>query len=519
MAERFLETTDALSSRAQTEESYFSTDHLKADLGVRSARGGAVTIGMQALKFLIFTGATVVLAHLLTPQDYGLVGMVTIVVSFVGMFQYLGLSTATIQWAELNHPQVSTLFWVNIALSAGITLLVLACAPLVAWFYGEPQLIPITQGFAVSIILRGMSIQHEALLVRQMRFTTIAINDLVALFLGVTAAVVAAMYGAGYWALVINQFVMTASTAAGVWMACRWRPGWPVRDVGLGRMLSFGGNLTGFNLVVFVARHIDNLLIGRVWGARELGLYSRAYQMLMLPLEQVNAPISSVVVPALSRLNDTPERYRGAFLKVLENIAMLTMPGVAFMIGAADWLVLLLLGPQWTASAHIFRLLGAAAIVQPLTYSGHWLFITQGRTREVFRWGLISGGIAVASIVAGLPWGALGVAASYALVDLIVTAPLLFWFAGREGPVRTGDFYRAIAPSFCAAIVTLVAVFGARPWLEPLPLAARLLAALAVAVVASLLVFAIIPAGRRALQNVAELVALLVRRSKSETAV
>jgi O-antigen/teichoic acid export membrane protein len=499
-------------------ERFFRTEHLKSDLGSRSARGGFVTLIAQGLKFLIFTAATVVLARLLTPQDYGLVGMVTIIVSFVGMFQYLGLSTATVQWAELGHRQVSTLFWVNLALSFAIALIVAACAPLVAAFYGEPRLVAVTLGLAAAFPLRGLSIQHEALLIRQMRFTTLALNDLVALAAGLIAAIAAATRGWGYWALVVNQLVMTTSTALGVWLAFRWRPGLPRRNTGLRRMLSFGGNLTGFNLITFVARNIDNLLIGKVWGAYQLGLYSRAYQMLLLPLEQVNAPFGSVAVPALSRLNDEPERYRAAFARVLEKIAMLTMPGVAFMIAAADWIVLLLLGPQWTQTARIFMLLGAAALVQPIAKSAHWLFTTQGRGREIFRWGLIGGSIAVTSIVVGLRWGAVGVAASYAATDLCVTTPLLFWYAGRKGHVRARDFYRTIAPSACAAICSLAAVWAARGALEPLPLAARIVAAFAVTVCVSLLVFAVIPAGRRALRGTAETLALLFRR-KSEPAV
>jgi O-antigen/teichoic acid export membrane protein len=503
---------------ADANERFFRTEHLKSRLGAAAARGGIVTFVAQGLKLLIFTVATVVLARLLTPQDYGLVGMVTIIVNFVGIFQYLGLSTATVQWAELNHRQVSTLFWVNLALSAGIGLIVAACAPLVAMFYGEPRLIWITLGFAAAIPLRGLSIQHEALLIRQMRFTTLAVNDLVALVAGLCAAILTAARGWSYWALVVNQLVLTSSTAIGVWLACGWRPGLPHRDTDLRRMLSFGGNLTGYNLVNFFSRNIDNLLIGKIWGAYQLGLYSRAYQMLMLPLEQVNGPFSSVAVPALSRLNDEPERYRAAFARVLEKIAMLTMPGVAFMIAAADWIVLLMLGPQWTQTARIFMLLGAAALVQPLARSALWLFTTQGRGREIFRWGVVGGAIAVLSIVVGIRWGAVGVAAAYASTDLCVTTPLLFWYAGRKGPVRARDFYRTVAPSACAALCSLAAVWAARSALESLPLVARLAAAFAITAAISLLVFAVIPAGRRALRGVAEALVLLVRR-KSEPAV
>src|SRR3954465_8570995 len=147
---------------------HFRTDHLNADLGKRSARGGVVTLAAQACKFGLSMSSAIVLARLLTPQDYGLIGMVAILVGFLGMFQYLGLSTVTIQWSDLNHQQVSALFWMNMALSAAIMLVTIAAAPLAAWFYKEPRLICITVGYAVSILITGLYIQHEAILIRQM---------------------------------------------------------------------------------------------------------------------------------------------------------------------------------------------------------------------------------------------------------------------------------------------------------------------------------------------------------------
>lgn len=512
---------DNQTSEAATDnqDKYFSTLHLKDDLGRRSVRGGAVTFGAQIFKFVISTGSTIVLARLLTPQDYGLIGMVAIIINFVSMFQYMGLSTATIQWAELNHRQVSTLFWLNMALSAGIMLITAASAPLVAWFYKEPRLIWITLGYAVTILLSGLIIQHEALLSRQMRFMTLALIDVVSLLAGLAAAIVAAIYGAGYWALVINQLTVTLAMVVGNWAACRWRPGKPSRGAGVRAMLSFGGNLTGFNLMNYFARNLDNALIGKFWGPYQLGLYAKAYQILLLPMQQINAPFGAVAVPALSRLTDSPERYRSAYLRIIEKIAMITMPGVAFMIATSDWLVLLLLGAQWRETGRIFMLLGTAAIIQPVTKTAWWLFSTQGRTREIFHWGLIGGGIAIASIIAGMPWGAVGVAAAYAVSDLCLSTPLLFWFVGRKGPVRAGDFYRTIAPSACASLCALVVLFIVHPYLNVFPLVVRLLLAFGVTVATSLLVLVALPAGRAALQNFKETLFLLVKSRKNEPVV
>ena len=346
-----------------------------------------------------------------------------------------------------------------------------------------------------------------------MRFLAISIIEVAAMLIGFASAVVAAWKGAGYWSLVINQFVMTLVTIGGVWAACRWRPGLPARGAGVRAMLSYGGGLTGFNVTNYFARNLDNALIGKFWGAYQLGIYSRAYQMLLMPMQQINAPLVAVAVPALSRLTDSPERYRTAYLKILEKVAMVTMPGVVFMIATSDWLVLFLLGPQWKAASKIFMLLGIAAIIQPVTKTVLWLFTTQGRSREMFQWGVISSIIAMVSIVAGLPWGAAGVATAYATTELCVTAPLLFWHIGRKGPVRARDFYHTIAPAAAAAICSLAVLLLFRPWLASFQhLITRLALAFVITLSASLIVLAALPAGRLALKNFKELLLLLGRK-------
>ncbi len=478
-----------------------------------------VTITAHACKFVLSTLSAIVLARLLTPQDYGLIGMVAIIVGFLGMFQYLGLSTATIKWSELNHQQVSTLFWLNVGLSAAIMLLTIAAAPLAAWFYKEPRLVGITIGYAFAVLVTGFAIQHEAILIRQMRFGVTAAIEISAIAIGLAVAIVAAFYGAGYWSLVINQLVLAGVTVIGTWTACRWRPSLPTRGAGVRSMVSYGGNITGFNIMSYFARNLDNLLLGKFWGAYQLGVYSRAYQMLLMPMSQINGPLMSVAVPALSRLTDSPARYRAAFLKIVEKIAMVTMPGVVFMIATSDWLVLFLLGPKWHDTGRIFMLLGIAAIVQPVTRAALWLFTTQGRARELFNWGIISAIIAVASIVGGLRWGALGVAAGYAAADLFLTTPLLFWFAGRRGPVKTTDFYVTIAPAFCASVCSLAVLLICRPWLSAWPtVLGKLITCAVITIAVSLLVFAALPAGRLAMQSFKEMTLMLLKRERASAA-
>ncbi|HKQ99578.1 MAG TPA: lipopolysaccharide biosynthesis protein [Pyrinomonadaceae bacterium] len=493
-------TSNQPQSSSDEENRHFRTDHLKDDLGSRTARGGVVTVTSQGIKFFIGMAATVVLARLLTPQDYGLIGMVAVVTGFVSMFKDMGLSVATIQKEEITAEQISTLFWVNVALSVCIMLLTAAISPAVAWFYGEPRLTLITIGFAAGFLFSGLTVQHEALLRRQMRFTALAITEITSFLVGLCVAIPLAWRGAGYWALVANQLAQGLTYAVGVWVVCGWRPGKPVRNSGVRPMLAFGGNLTGFHTINYFARNLDNMLIGLVWGSRQLGLYAKAYQLLLLPIDQINAPIAAVAVPALSRLVDSPERYRRAYLRILEKIAMLTMPGMAFMIMTSDWIVGLLLGPQWMEASRVFALLGIAGLVQFANTTG-WLFMTQNRAHHMFHWGLRGCTIVIISIVIGLPWGAVGVATSYSLINVCVVIPLLFYFVGREGPVRTIDFYRTVAPSACAALCTIGALFLFRRWAVRVEPVAGLAAAFGITVVTALFVLYALPAGRRALQD------------------
>jgi O-antigen/teichoic acid export membrane protein len=490
---------------------YLQTDDLQHGLAGRTARGGAITIVSQGVKFGISLIATVILARLLTPEDYGLVGMVAAVTGFIAIFKDLGLSAATIQKAELNAGQVATLFWVNVSFSFGLMLVTAALAPAIAWFYAEPRLVWLTLAFAAGFMFGGLTVQHEALLRRRMRFGALAVAELVSLIASISAAICLAWLGARYWALAGAQLLQGVTYAAVIWMTCRWRPGLPTRGSGVRPLLAFGRNLTGFSIVNYFARNLDNILIGRYWGSTQLGLYARAYQLLLLPIDQINAPIASVAVPALSRLADSPERYRKAYLRLVEKVALLTMPLMAFMIASCDWIVLIVLGNKWVGVIRIFALLGIVGFVQPVCSTTGWLFVTQNRTHHMFQWGIIAGSIIIASILAGLPWGAIGVATSYSIVFLCVVAPLLFWFVGRHGPVRTTDIYGAIAPSLFAALTSLSVLMIFRWQISMTNPVIGLVLSFTVTFLCTLLCLASLPAGRRLLQDVRTLAQYLVR--------
>lgn len=406
--------------------------------------------------------SVVILARLLSPDDFGLFAMVMPLTAFVMMFQDMGLAQAVVTSKTITQRQASTLFWVNMALSCVLAAAFAASAPLIAAFYAEPRVTPLIWGLACVVVISGLGAQHLALLNRNMRFGRLAMIDIVAVISGFAAAAIIALWRPGPWALAASVAVTMSLGMAGAWLSSGWRPGAgaPVRDVA--DMLRLGGGLTGFNLTNFIARNADNVMIGRAAGPLELGLYDRAYKLLLLPLQQINAPISRVMVPVLSRMRDEPERYLAAYSRTVRQILLVALPGVVFLILSAQRLIPFLMGDEWAAAAPIFAWLGVAALHQPLTSTVGWLFISQHRTGEFAKWGLFSAVTCLAAFAAGLPWGALGVAMAYALSDIFVRMPAVWWWVGRRGPVRTGHLYALATPFALSSAVCALCLWLAR---------------------------------------------------------
>ena len=494
---------------APDQDAQFKTDHLQADLGSRSVRGGALAIGTQGANFILNFASTMVLARLIAPAEHGLVFMAVSVTGFMGLIKEFGLPKAAIQKAQVDHRLASTLFWLNVAAGLGTTLLTAALAPLIAWFYGERRLTMIAAVTGCSYLIDAIGLQHDALLRRQMRFGRYALTEIVSTVVGLAAAIAFALLGFGYWALVLRQMTMSLVKTLGVWLGTGWVPGPPHRRTGARALLKSGGEMTGESLLTYLARNLDNVLIGWRWGSAELGAYGRVYYLLIMPMRQIVWPLESVALPLLSRLLDAPERYRSTYLRMLEKIAMLTMPGAALAIAMPDWIIRVFLGPKWSDAAPILTFLAIAALTEPVLNSTSWLFVSQGRTRELLHAGLASACIIIGAIVAGLPFHATGVAAAIAGASVLLRAPLLIVWVGRRGPVGAGAFCRCLVPGACAAAGVFAAIQGFRlcvPGIAPL---AGLIAGCALGAVVAMLIFLALPAGREALRDTQRGFALL----------
>ncbi len=431
----------------------------------RSVRGAAMTFAAQGTRSVLQLGSQIVLAHLLLPTEFGLIAMVAPVLNLVQIFNELGLTQATVQRAEISHSELSSLFWVNVAISSGLALLMALASPLVAWIYGEPSLVLITICLASLLVMSGISAQQIALMNRRMQFGALATIDVACMIAAVVAGVTAAWLGFGYWSLVLMQAANSLTVMVLAWGLSDWRPSWPRRGVDIGALLRFGGHLTAFNILGYVESSLSNILIGALNGAMALGLYDRAFKLVVVPWSQFTLPIARVAVTLLARLHGTEDLYVRANDRMLQGLLLVAVPGLVWVAMVSDLLVPLVLGPEWVQAAPIVTALAVGACFFPLGTAGYWLFVSQNRVREQLRYGAISGALLLVSMLIGVHWGAVGIADTYAGSAILVQGASL-WGATRRGPVRLPGVLRALYPIVVALLLAGLSVAVAERMLE-----------------------------------------------------
>jgi O-antigen/teichoic acid export membrane protein len=454
-------------------DKHFCTKHLLHNLRGRVISGGLVTAMAQAAKFGLYVLSTIVLSRTLAREDFGLVAMVGTLTALLRLFRESGLATATIQVKDITHAQVSNLFWINVLLGIGAAAIGAMLSPFMAWFYREPRLIGITLVLASTFILSGSATQHLALLSRQMRFKAMACVDIGAILLSLIVGVVMALCGYGYWSLVGSQLALSLGELALAWTLSGWRPQFYKTGVGTRSMIHFGASLTVSTVSRRITGNMDSILIGRVYGAAPLGLYTRGMALLMRPLDQFLLPFDTVFVPMLSRLQDLPERYRRTFLEIYDALVLASYLMAGLLLGLSRPLVLALLGPRWEEVVPIFAALAIAAAYYAATGSSIWLLTTQGRNRDIIWTGLMVSSISVASYVVGLKFGVTGVALAFSLGGLLIRLPLQNYIVGRSGPVSSADLWRVLlrhvpvwAVAFGAAYASSLAAAKMTPLLQ-----------------------------------------------------
>lgn len=471
-------------------------------LGRLAARGAGVTMAAQGVRFVLQIASLAVLSRILTPTQVGLVAMVTAILNVAEIVRDFGLSSAAVAAPSLSKAERTNLFWLNLAIGTACSVVAAALAPVLGWLYGEPEVVAIALSLAGLFVITGANTQYRADLSRSMRFTALAVTDVGAQLLSIVVAIAVALAGAGYWAIVAQQATFVAATFVINLIQCGWLPGWPRRDVSVRTFARTGSHLLGTNLLGFAVNNLDSVGVGAVWGPGAAGLYTRSYQLLQVPLQQVNAPLSRVVLPVLARLHDQPEVFERFFQRFQLALCYVLGLGFAVLAGVSEPIVHVLFGEAWAGAAPILAVLAMSGVFKGIDSANYQLWVAKGLTSQLLRFYLVSRPLMVLVILAGLPWGALGVA-----VGQLVVA-VAHWAIGLRYVSRlAGTQWRPVFAQSLRTIALVIAPAGLLAWAAthvPGGPGLRLLAGLGAGAAWAVLATALLPPLRRAVAPLAQ---------------
>jgi len=406
-------------------------------------RGGAITIAAQALKFAVQFGSSVVLARLLSPSDFGMVAMAAAVFGFVRVFEDLGLSAATVQAKELTNDQLNALYWVNVAFGLLLMVICMASAPALAWFFKTPEVKGVAMLSACSFLITAAAAQHRAVLTRRMRFGWLATFEIASMSCGLLVAVPLALSGFRYWTLVAMNLTMSLVQTSCLVASSGWRPTWP-KSLGAARhLLIFGRNYSLVSIINYFARDFDKLLVGKVCGADALGIYTRAYNLFVLPLSQLVWPAGGVALPTLSRLQGDPTRFAKYYLNALYLIVFLLTPCSVWLAVMSRDLICVFFGNKWIGAAPVLTCLALSMPLQPVSSCANWLYVTTNRTGALLKYHFIGVVIICLSMLISVRQGPTALALAYSVAVAFWILPGCY-FATRDTPVSLPQLFRTI---------------------------------------------------------------------------
>lgn len=424
----------------------------RTSTGEGAVRGAALILAAKIGAQVVGIVSMAVVARILVPEDYGLVAMVLSATAFLSIFNDLGLSLVTVQRPTISQAQLSALFWINVCFGLGLAIATAASSPLIAWFFRDERIIVASIVMGLMYPIGALGVQHQALLKRNMRFRQLGMVRVCASVLGAAVAVAMAVAGFGYWSLIGQALAVPAGETVGAWVCNPWKPGSTKGCEGLRSLIGFGGRLTGHGMLGYFTNSFDKLLLGRFAGQQVLGLYSISYRLMMRPINLAGYSVGESAISAMSRVAGRGESPRPTFRRMLSLTALLGLPACLAGTLWSDDVVLTLLGARWRDAIPVVQLLFLAAIPRMLSASTGWVFVSSGRADRMLLWQMMWAPAVAVAFVIGLPFGAIGVATAYAVVNWLSLVPSFnFCFRGTE--YELNDVWRAVLPAAGCALL------------------------------------------------------------------
>jgi O-antigen/teichoic acid export membrane protein len=422
---------------------------------------GAIQIAAEGTRIL----TSVFLARLLAPEDFGLLAMASVITGFLVILQYMGTRGVIIQRKELSAELINSLFTINLVLGVLLAAGLLWGASALAAIFKTDQVAPVIRALGIAFIISSFGGLPGSLIARRMRFDLMARVKFVEIVVYSVVAIGCAASGLGVWALVTASLAGSSVSTVLFWFVSRWKPRWTFRWNELRKVAAFSLNLTGSSLVEYSTRNVDRFILGRWLGSVLLGHYSIACRFCLFPLETIAPVLMRVLFPAMSRLQDDPDKLKRIFLRACGGIAFFSLPLMAGLAILAGPFVLTVLGIKWKPVIPLLILLSPVGLLRSVTTPVNEILLALGRSDWLFRLLVVSGILLTAGFFCGLPWGINGVAAAYVIVTLPLTV-LRFALSFRLVDLRFSDLLISLRPYVLATAAMAGFVFAGKILLE-----------------------------------------------------
>lgn len=412
------------------------------------------TFGRRILALL----ANIILARLLAPADFGLVAMAAVVLGFIDIFKDLGTGAALIQRKDVNEGLLSSIFWFNVGFGMFATATTIACAPLIAYLYKEPRVIPILIGMSISFFMSALTIVHNCLLQRQMAFVTLAKIEVAAAIVSYIVGIGAALLGHGVWSLVYQVVTNSAVFLMLIWFASSWRPRVMFVWLEVKSVMNYSLNLASYNVFYYFAQNVDNFLIGRYLGSEALGYYDLAYRLMTFPMQAISAVFGKVMLPYYAQAQNDLPRFRQGFMRAATAIAFVTFPMMLGLLAVREPFVLALFGPKWTPVIGLLALFAPLAALRSVATTTGSIYMAMGRADLQLQWGMFSSLFVIGGLAIGLQWGIIGVAAGFTIATLLMLYHS-FAIPFRLIGMRVGDLLMGLKETTLCSLLMFMVIY------------------------------------------------------------
>ena len=402
--------------------------------------------------------SNIILARLLTPDDYGCLGLLAIFIVIAEVFVNGGFATALIQKKESTHKDYCTVFYWNIFVSVLFYFILFYIAPIVASYYNIPLLIPILRIQGLILLTNSLSIVQLNILRKQLKFKKMSIIQFVSVLISVVVGILLAYNGWGVWSLVIQQLLNSSITSLILWITSQWKPDFTFSFNSFKELFNYGSFLLLSDLLNSICDNIQGLIIGRKYSSCDMGYYTQAKKLETVPTQSISYVVNIVTLPVFAKLQENKQQLYVAVRKSIRLINYLNIPLMVLLILVSEPLIILLFSDKWIESIPFFRILCLSGIINCSQSINYQVVCAVGRSRDIFKWNILKRLLGIVFIFIGINWGIQGM-----LYGMVCNLYLSFIINALVATISTGySLYQQIkdlCPIILLSIITALTTY------------------------------------------------------------